>query len=88
MRIKHTIHCILTIIEHMLAAGADVTHPLGFSHTEPSVGAIVGSVNRECSRFASRVWLQGHRVEMLQVCSACLLWLHCACSLNLLRIID
>lgn len=48
-------------------AGADVTHPLGFSHTEPSVGAIVGSLNKELSRFASRVWLQGHRVEMLQV---------------------
>ena len=51
-------------------AGADVTHPLGFSDgakAEPSVAALVGSLDRELGRFASRVWLQGHRVEMLQV---------------------
>ena len=50
-----------------------MTHPMGFSKTEPSVGAIVGSLNRELSRFASRVWLQGHRVEMLQVRCLCAL---------------
>ena len=44
-----------------------MTHPLGFSHSEPSVAALVGSLDKECSQFASRVWLQGHRIEMLQV---------------------
>ena len=48
-------------------AGADVTHPLGFSHSEPSVAAMVGSLDRDCGQFASHVWLQGHRIEMLQV---------------------
>ena len=47
-----------------------MTHPLGFSHSEPSVAALVGSLDKECSQFASRVWLQGHRIEMLQARSA------------------
>lgn len=49
--------------------GADVTHPMGFRPKgeagAPSVAAIVGSLDRQCSKFASRVWLQGHRVEMM-----------------------
>ena len=48
-----------------------MTHPLGFSHSEPSVAALVGSLDKECSQFASRVWLQGHRIEMLQVRLTC-----------------
>ena len=43
-----------------------MTHPLGFSHSEPSVAALVGSLDRDCGQFASHVWLQGHRIEMLQ----------------------
>ncbi|KAK9811199.1 hypothetical protein WJX73_009529 [Symbiochloris irregularis] len=49
-----------------MVMGADVTHPMGFGSTEPSVAALVGSLDKDLGRFASRVWLQGHRVEMLQ----------------------
>ena len=47
-------------------AGADVTHPMGFSETEPSIAAVVGSLDRFCSRYAAEVLLQGHRVEIIQ----------------------
>ena len=47
-------------------AGADVTHPMGFSETEPSIVAVVGSLDRFCLRYAAEVLLQGHRVEIIQ----------------------
>jgi Piwi domain len=47
------------------AAGADVTHPMGFNETEPSIAAVVGSLDGTCSRFASRIRIQGHRVEII-----------------------
>ncbi|KAK9804830.1 hypothetical protein WJX72_007669 [[Myrmecia] bisecta] len=45
--------------------GADVTHPAGFSHSEPSIAAVVGSVNLEGTRYAAQVIKQAHRVEMI-----------------------
>ena len=37
--------------------GADVTHPMAGS-SAPSVAAVVGSLNRPATRFASRILLQ------------------------------
>lgn len=39
---------------------------MGFSETEPSIAAVVGSLDRFCSRYAAEVLLQGHRVEIIQ----------------------
>ncbi len=39
---------------------------MGFSETEPSIAAVVGSLDRYCSRYAAEVLLQGHRVEIIQ----------------------
>ncbi|KAK9827384.1 hypothetical protein WJX81_005044 [Elliptochloris bilobata] len=49
-----------------MVCGADVTHPMGFSETEPSIAAVVASLDRYCSRYAAEVLLQGHRVEIIQ----------------------
>ena len=38
--------------------GADVTHPMGFASTEPSIAAVVASMDRYCGRFAAEVMLQ------------------------------
>ena len=56
---------IETIVE--LPAGADVTHSRSFDTSEPSVAAVVGSINPSCTRYAAQIKLQGHRVEMVQV---------------------
>ena len=48
-------------------AGADVTHSRSFDTSEPSVAAVVGSINPSCTRYAAQIKLQGHRVEMVQV---------------------
>lgn len=48
-------------------AGADVTHSRSFDSTEPSVAAVVGSLNRFATRYSCRVKIQGHRQEMIQV---------------------
>ena len=50
-----------------LSAGADVTHSRSFDTSEPSVAAVVGSINPSCTRYAAQIKLQGHRVEMVQV---------------------
>ena len=39
---------------------------MGFSETEPSIAAVVGSLDEHCTRYAAEVLLQGHRVEILQ----------------------
>jgi len=39
---------------------------MGFSETEPSIAAVVGSLDAYCARYAAEVLLQGHRVEILQ----------------------
>ena len=39
---------------------------MGFSETEPSIAAVVGSLDRFCSRYVAEVLLQGHRVEIIQ----------------------
>ena len=49
------------------ATGADVTHPVGFNQSSPSVAAVVGSLDRYLSCFGARIMLQGHRVELLTV---------------------
>jgi len=43
-----------------------VTHPRGFSVTEPSVAAVVGSLDSNTARYAARIRLQGHRIEIIQ----------------------
>ena len=43
-----------------------MTHPRGFDVTEPSVAAVVGSLDANTARYAARVRLQGHRVEIIQ----------------------
>ena len=48
-------------------AGADVTHSRGFDSAEPSVAAVVGSLNRYATRYSCRIKIQGHRQEMIQV---------------------
>ena len=47
--------------------GADVTHPMGFNRSTPSIASVVGSIDRYATRYAERSRLQGHRVEMIQV---------------------
>ena len=49
-----------------LSPGADVTHPRGFNVSEPSVAAVVASMDGHTARYAARVRLQGHRVEIIQ----------------------
>lgn len=51
-------------------AGTGVTHPMGYNETEPSIAAVVGSMDAKCSRYSAEVQLQGHRVEIIQA------WLH------------
>ena len=43
-----------------------MTHPRGFSVTEPSVAAVVGSLDSNTARYAARIRLQGHRIEIIQ----------------------
>ena len=43
-----------------------MTHPRGFNVTEPSVAAGVASMDANTARYAARVRLQGHRVEIIQ----------------------
>ena len=50
-------------------AGADVTHPTGFNTAEPSIAAVVGSMDPQCGRFATRVCPQGNHLEIIQVLS-------------------
>ena len=40
---------------------------MSFSETEPSIAAVVGSMDAKCSTFSAEVQLQGHRVEIIQV---------------------
>lgn len=49
------------------SAGADVTHSRSFDTSEPSVAAVVASMNKSCTRFSCAVRMQGHRVEIIQV---------------------
>lgn len=53
-----------------MGAGADVTHPAGFNKAEPSIAAVVGSMDQWCGRFATKVSLQGHRLEIIQASAA------------------
>lgn len=41
----------------------------GFSESEPSIAAVVGSMDRYLSRYAAEVQLQPHRLEIIQACS-------------------
>ena len=54
----------------LLLAGADVTHQQGFGDTSPSVVAVVASMDRFLTRFAADVFMQGPRVEIIQVRAA------------------
>lgn len=45
--------------------GADVTHPQSFDENEPSVGAVVASMDAYLGQFAARVLALGHREERM-----------------------
>ncbi len=45
--------------------GADVTHPTSRDESEPSVAAVVGSLDAYLARFSTRVLLQAHRQEVI-----------------------
>eukprot|EP00210_Caulerpa_lentillifera_P004611 g4397.t1 len=47
--------------------GVDVTHPTGFDETEPSVGAIVASMDPFLGQFAARVLTMPHRAEKMSM---------------------
>lgn len=53
----------------MMCAGADVTHSRSFLKTEPSVAAVVASMDPNATTYACEVKMQGHRQEMIQVCT-------------------
>ncbi len=48
-------------------AGADVTHPTGFLETEPSIAAVVASMDAATACYCSRTIIQGHRQEIIPV---------------------
>lgn len=39
----------------------------GFSESEPSIAAVVGSMDRYLAKYAAEVHLQPHRLEIIQV---------------------
>lgn len=45
--------------------GADVTHPTSRNTNEPSVAAVVGSLEGSLSRYTTRVLIQEHRKEII-----------------------
>lgn len=47
--------------------GADVTHPTSFDKNEPSVGAIVASMDRFLGQFAARILTMPHREEKMSM---------------------
>lgn len=47
--------------------GADVTHPVSFDSNEPSVGAVVASMDPALSQFAARIIYLSHRTENLHL---------------------
>ena len=49
------------------AAGADVTHPMGFNKIIPSIASVVASLNRHATIYCERSRLQAHRTEIIQV---------------------
>jgi hypothetical protein len=46
--------------------GADVTHPTSRSESEPSVAAVVASMDRYAGRYSSRVVQQPNRCEIIR----------------------
>ena len=53
------------------AAGADVTHPMGFNKVIPSIASVVASLNRHATIYCERSRLQAHRTEIIQVGAHC-----------------
>ncbi|KAK9867750.1 hypothetical protein WJX84_002347 [Apatococcus fuscideae] len=52
--------------EPFMVLGADVTHPVGASESEPSIAAVTGSMDRNLATYAAEVQLQPHRLEIIQ----------------------
>ncbi|TPX63495.1 hypothetical protein SpCBS45565_g06583 [Spizellomyces sp. 'palustris'] len=46
--------------------GADVTHPAPGDHNKPSIAAIVGSMDAQCSRYAAAIRVQKGRQEIIK----------------------
>lgn len=57
---------------HPKTAG-DAAYGGGHNKAEPSIAAVVGSLDKECARYATRVSPQGHRLEVIQVAAETLL---------------
>jgi hypothetical protein len=49
-----------------IVLGADVTHPAMGSSTSPSIAALVGSLDAQCSRYSATIRTQTGRVEWIQ----------------------
>ncbi|GMH32738.1 hypothetical protein BSKO_00572 [Bryopsis sp. KO-2023] len=47
--------------------GADVTHPTSSNPAEPSVAAVVASMDRDCAQYASETLVLGNRIEIIPV---------------------
>ena len=62
-----------------MAAGADVTHPMGFNKVIPSIASVVASLNRHATHYCERSRLQAHRTEIIQVGGHCFPGL-CSCA--------
>lgn len=56
-----------TLILFHINTGADVTHSRSFNKNEPSVAAVVASMDQYASTYACEVKMQGHRQEVIQV---------------------
>lgn len=46
--------------------GADITHPAPGDHSKPSIAAIVGSMDAQCSRYAAAIRIQKGRQEIIR----------------------
>lgn len=53
-----------------IVLGASVIHPTGFDSTEPSVGAVVGSMDPFMGQFSTRVQRMGHREDKMSMQAA------------------
>lgn len=62
-----TVHECFQILERpAMIMGADVNHPPAGDTKAPSIAAVVGSMDRFASKFATEVRPQEHRVEIVQ----------------------
>ncbi|KAK9915065.1 hypothetical protein WJX75_004310 [Coccomyxa subellipsoidea] len=51
--------------EPLMVLGVDVSHPVSFNQSSPSVAAVVGSLNNSLCTYGAEIMLQGARVEII-----------------------